>query len=87
MISREVRVWLLAMAVMSATGWVATLSSLFVLIAAGGLAGAMVLPLGMLAVASTLATFHLMVGWRRAQAARKAFELGQRHARILASLR
>ncbi|WP_214317095.1 hypothetical protein [Nonomuraea sediminis] len=87
MISREVRAWLLSMAIMSIVSWVATASSLLILIGEDSLNGyaAALLLVWILAV-STPVTFHAISGWQRVRAVRRAFALGQKHARLFENM-
>ncbi|MBT2234809.1 hypothetical protein [Nonomuraea sp. NEAU-A123] len=79
MISYEARVWLLSMATMSVVSWVATASSLLILIDMGRLTGhAAVLLLVWIMAVSAPVTFHTISGWRRVRTARRVLALGQK---------
>ncbi|WP_433355503.1 hypothetical protein ACQP25_16915 [Microtetraspora malaysiensis] len=87
MISHEVRMWLLSMATMSVVSWAATASSLLIVIGADSLTGyaAALLAAWTLAVPAPV-TFHTISYWRRVRAARRAFALGRKHARLFESM-
>ncbi|MGI5281715.1 hypothetical protein ACQEVF_59240 [Nonomuraea polychroma] len=84
MVSYEVRMWLLSMATMSVVSWVATASSLLILIDADRLTvHAAVLLLVWIVAVSVPVTFHTILYWRRVRTTRRVLALGREHDTVV----